>query len=929
MIKHPITLTFALALAASVALTGCDSSSRLSPEEHIQRAKDYESKGELASAVIELKNAVVKNPQNTQARLLLGQLYVEMGDGTAAEKELNTAQKQGLAAASVALPLANALQLQGRHKDVLEKLSALTGLSASGIAEQHVVKGKSYLGLGELQHAEQEFNAALNSQPDSPIAWHGQALLAYVKQQWNEADRWNEKALAQDPNSVRELALKGDIALARNDAKAAEAAYTRAVKLRPDYALYRIGLAIAQINTGKLAEAKTQLDTVLKPFPNNPTANYYRALVAYQLKDFESAKIHSEKALNNPDSQDLRARLLAAGANYAIGQFEAANKHVQLFLASAPSYEPARKLQAAIQLKMGQAVEAATSLEGLTNVSENDLKLLDAIGFAAIKQGKPDVGLEVLQRTVQARPGDPLARFRLGIAHSVKGDYQTGIDDLEKALRLNPNLDAAQAMLALNYLRAGNSDKALEAARHLQQRHPRHPDGFTLAGMALAQKAEFPEAKVSYNKALAIKPGDPNASANLAALLLQEGRRDQARRLLEDVLKKHPAQVRTILKLAELDVQAGQSSVAENRLKGALDNYPTVLPLRLALARLYIARQKPEMALALTEQIKGEQLSDPSVLELQGVAQLQTGRPNLAISSLEKASQLAPNSPSSHYQLALAYEQLNNLARASQELKIANKLAPNFGPTQFAQARLLAKSGKFDAAQALLDQLASAYPKDPSVMELRGDLALVQKRPKEAVVLYKSALTSQESNYLVIRLATAQLQAGDRNGGLGTLRGWVGRYPNDLYTRGALAEALLAAGQAKEARIHLEKIVERQPNNAAAINNLAWAMLQTGAIDEALAHSKQAYKLAPNQPQILDTYGMVLQRKGKTADALDMFNQAWDRAPDDVGISLHFAQALDAAGQPEKARKILNSLLAKKISLAERQQTQALLDKIK
>ena len=929
MTKHPIALAIALAFAASITLSGCDRASRLTPEEHIQQAKDFESKGALTSAVIELKNAVAKDPQNPQARLLLGQIYVELGDGAAAENELDRAQKLGVAQTGVVVPLANALLLQGKYKEALAKLSDVNGLSASGMAELHVVKGKAYLGLGDLKHAEEEFGAALSVLPDSPIAWGGQALIAYYKQQWDEANRWNEKVLANDPKSVKALALKGDIALARGDSKAAEIAYGSAVKLRPDYALYRIGLAIAQINTGKLAEAKAQLDQVLKTFPLDPTANYYRAVIAYQLKDYDSAVTHTETILNEVAPDDLRSRLLAAAANYPLGHLEAAYKHIQIFLAKAPSYEPARKLQAAIQLRMGQVSEAAKSVKGVTEISENDTNLLNAIGLAAIQQGRPDLGVELLQRVTQAHPNDALARGRLGLARADAGEYQTGIEDLEQALRMNPNLDAAQAMLALNYLRIGNPDKALQAARRLQERQPNNPDGYTLAGLAHALKKEYPEAKAAFNKALTIRPGDPNASANLATLALQEGNRDRARQVLEDVLKKHPEHVQTILKLADIDLQAGKPNLAEKRLKEALVKYPTALALRLSLGNLYLAQRKPAMALELTDKIQGEQSNAPGVLELKGIAQLQTGHPDLAVISLKKAINAAPNSPSSHFQLALAYEQLNDLARASQELQAAQKLAPSFGPAKFAQARLLVKSGKLEAAQALLKQLATAYPNDPSVMELRGDLALVQNRPQEAVALYKTALTKRGTNFLNVRLAMSQLRAGDRDGGFGTLRAWLKRYPDDLYTRGALADALLATGQPQLAREQYAKMAERSPNNVAALNNLAWASMQMGAIDEALSYAQRAYKVAPQQPQVLDTYAMILLRKGNPGEAVDKLNKALQHAPGDAGISLHLAQALRAAGQPEKARQVLKGLLAQKTPFPQRQEAQDLLTKLK
>jgi putative PEP-CTERM system TPR-repeat lipoprotein len=926
---RPTALAVALAFSAPFTFSACDSAARLSPEAHIQRAQDYTSKGDLASAVIELKNAIAKNPQAPHARILLGEAYIEMGDAVSAEKELVRAHDLGAQMTDLAAPLANALVLQGKHKEVLEKSIDVKGLDSRNMAELHIAKGRAYLGLGQPEQAEETFGALLAVMPDSPVAWWGQALLAYDKRQWDEADKWNEKILAANPAEVRSLGLKGDIGLARGDAKTAEAAYSSAVKLRPENPLYRVGLAIAQIGNGKFAEAKKHLDSVLKSFPADSTANYYRAVAAYQLKEYDAAKTHAENALNNSAQEDLRIRLLAAAASYGLGQLEAANKHMGLFLAKAPSYDPARMLQAAIQLRMGQVGEAAKSVKGITTISENDAKLLNALGMAAIQQSRPDIGVELFQRTALAHPDDALARGRLGIARSASGEYQSGIEDLEQALRLNPNLDAAQAMLAFNYLRAGEADKALQAARRLQERQPQHPDGFTLAGLAHVLKKEYPAAKAAFSKALTLRPGDPNASGNLAALALQEGNGEQARRLLGDVLKKYPEHVPTILKLAELDLKAGRPSAAEKRLKDALDKHPDMLGLRLALARFYLSQRKPEMALALTEKVKGDQSNDPGVLELKGIAQLQTGQTSPAVSTLEKATKAAPNSPNSHYQLALAYEQLNNLARASEELRIAQKLAPDFAPAKFTQARLLAKGGKLDAAQTLLKQLATGYPNEPSVMELRGDLALVQNRPKEAVVLYKTALAQLESNSLIVRLATAQFRAGDQSEGIGTLSTWLKRYPNDQYTRGILADALLARGQPREAREQYAKLADKDPNNVAVLNNLAWASMQMGAVDEALSYAQRAHKMAPEQPQVLDTLAMVLLRKGNHKEALDKLNKAAERAPGDAGIRLHYAQALIAAGQSEKAQQVLKDLLARKTPFAQRKEAENLLAKLK
>src|SRR4030065_1192158 len=95
MTQHNARLTTLLILALSSPLGGCDATARLTEQEHIQRAKDFEDKGNLKGSIIELKNAIQKNPDSPQARLLLGQVYLKAGFGAEAEKELTRAEKPG------------------------------------------------------------------------------------------------------------------------------------------------------------------------------------------------------------------------------------------------------------------------------------------------------------------------------------------------------------------------------------------------------------------------------------------------------------------------------------------------------------------------------------------------------------------------------------------------------------------------------------------------------------------------------------------------------------------------------------------------------------------------------------------------------------------------------------------------------------------
>ena len=85
------TLLLASLIAAG-GLAGCGKTN-FTDIEHIARAKDFQGKGDLTASVIELKGALKKNPGNAEARWLLRQIYVDLENGAAAEKELERAIK--------------------------------------------------------------------------------------------------------------------------------------------------------------------------------------------------------------------------------------------------------------------------------------------------------------------------------------------------------------------------------------------------------------------------------------------------------------------------------------------------------------------------------------------------------------------------------------------------------------------------------------------------------------------------------------------------------------------------------------------------------------------------------------------------------------------------------------------------------------------
>lgn len=156
-------------------------------------------------------------------------------------------------------------------------------------------------------------------------------------------------------------------------------------------------------------------------------------------------------------------------------------------------------------------------------------------------------------------------------------------------------------------------------------------------GVYLFAQGAYPEAKETFQAALALKPDDPGLLYNLGeccqrqgalqqaeryytdclkhdgnhvpcrfaqvALLLQMGRRAEAERLVQDWLRAEPKNANAVALEGWFLHQAGDLPQAQARLQQALELDPHNQRALLELALLYEALQRPDRALVLYERI--------------------------------------------------------------------------------------------------------------------------------------------------------------------------------------------------------------------------------------------------------------------------------------------------------------------------------------
>jgi len=260
-------------------------SDNLTDAQHVEKAQDYLGEGNLGAANIELKNALLKNKDNTQARMMLGRVYLEAGDAAGAEKELRNASRLGVVDEAVLPLLARSLLEQGKH-DQLQILYLKNAAAREQNASLLATQGLGRLVQGNPDAARELIDEALLLDPHSIDAVVAMAILLTEEGNDEQARKTLDKIFVVEPNHAKSWSVLGDLeSRAKNFAKA-EAAYTKAIDNRVNNLTDYFNRARTRIRLNKDKEAQEDIDVLKSRFPKHAGVNYLQGQVYFHANQF-------------------------------------------------------------------------------------------------------------------------------------------------------------------------------------------------------------------------------------------------------------------------------------------------------------------------------------------------------------------------------------------------------------------------------------------------------------------------------------------------------------------------------------------------------------------------------------------------------------------------------------------------------------------
>ncbi len=364
-----------------------------------------------------------------------------------------------------------------------------------------------------------------------------------------------------------------------------------------------------KISEGKPAEARENLEKIVKSFPDNGMAQLLMGDVYCEIQEWTSASSAYRKAVANLTGADQ------AKAN--AGLAEALTKQAK--------YEGA--------ITAGQAALEA---------NPSSIKALTSVAFSLAKTGKLQEAADMAQKALSLDANSPVANATLGEALLADKKYDDAERAFKKALQIDPESAESHAGMADIYLRQEKYDDSIAAATKALELNDKLTRAYALRGMANNAKGEPGAAYSDLSMAVTINPDDPDAQFAFAQVYLAQGNTGMAGAAFQRALNINPAMTEAYEPLAKILMDRGSYTEATEILKQGTERLPdsALLQYYMGLAMYY--QTQPDAALAAFQ--KASELDPNMAGALAGQGKVLVDKLDVAsaLPLLQKAVELEP-----------------------------------------------------------------------------------------------------------------------------------------------------------------------------------------------------------------------------------------------------------------------------------------------
>ncbi|GAB6054154.1 PEP-CTERM system TPR-repeat protein PrsT [Magnetospira thiophila] len=918
-----VTLCALLAFTASASTTVAPNGGGI-----LQEIEALEAQGDLATALIKLRNAIRDHPDDSDLRLAFGRILLNQGNIPHAETAFTQARDKGYAADEILYWMAKTKLAQGDLLWIAKEAQLQDHFSSDLKARMHALRGQALVGRQMIDEARTEIGAALKLAPDLPDVILAQARLDMATGKQKQGETRIDDLLTRDPHNVDALLIKAALLKQRKDMKGALEIQDRAIALRPNGVSLRLDRATTLLALDRSQEADEEIGLVLANIPEHPLARLLRAQRLSQQKKTKEAWEFLLPVM--PHLQSFTpANLLAAALTLEQDQLQQARTYLDAVLKDEPENAAALRLMAEYHLRSKAFDKAVPLLEKIQAESPDDPMILARLATAYGATGKTAEAAALFEQASALDPENQALKLRLGMAHMAEGDSQAAEDTLIQLSDDPTTGPQAASALAMIHMRKGDWPAALAAAESYQKQMPDSPLPELLMSRIYQAKGDDAAALKHLLAAREIDPAFQQAAFELAARYRKDKQTEKEAAIYEELLRLDPKNVRALLGQITLAATRGENTEALHLAKRASAMAPDSVLVGKIYTDLLIKTGDKKEALAVAERLVAAASKSPEAYVLLSRIHFDMGDLDGGIAALRKTKALTEQAPAVHLKMVEALNKDDKSDAARKLLEETVQIFPDLLP---AWVQLLADEQTktdLEGAIALARKAESILGGGRALAELLvGDLYFRNKDPQAALTHYQEGFKETPSTRLAVRVAQALAVTGTSDQAKDFLGTWLAEHPDDTTARMSLANFLLQEKDEAAAISQYEQVLTHDPKAIIALNNLAYLAGKSDP-QKGLVAARQAWGLMKNNPQpsIADTYGWLLVRVGEVEKGLPLleFAATKDESKDPT-TQFHFASALAQSGQNDRAAEILRPVLEK--TFPEQAEAKALFGKL-
>jgi putative PEP-CTERM system TPR-repeat lipoprotein len=879
-----------------------------------RRADILIEKGDIRAAQVELRNALRGNMRDAALHLRVADLQMKLADPVAADREYKLALTLGADRWVVAPLLADALLAQGLNDEALRRTPA-TGPTPAQAAKNLYLRSVAQLALEDQRAAADTLAALRKVAPDSVEAGLLSARLAAARKDYTQTEADVDLVLQREPGQIDALLMKQQIVADRGDHKAALDYAARAVAASPWSAMARIRHATELMFAGQDDQAQADINAILDVQPRFIEAIYLDGILKARRGQFQDAALELDQLdpVLGKFPQALYYKALVA-AN--LGQPETAMAYARRYNVLVPGDPDGVRLVARSDIAAGASDHAVPILQAAVAGGLRDAQVLDLLGSAQGNLGNTQAAIEAFQQALAAAPGDPVILTHLGLAEMQSGAHGQAFGSLARAAEIPSAPPMAEEALVSAAIADGDLVRARAALDKLRAKVGDSQQVGILAGMIEVRRQDLKAAESAFADTLRRFPASLAAKLDYAKVLLQQGRRLDAMALMAEVLARDPANIGALNSYVPLLVQNRQIDRLVEVLGAAHAANPGQAGFTATLADALTLSGDSAKAVTMQLAVRDKGPLPPLLVAALARAQAAAGQIDEAKANFREVLRMMPNDMADRtaYIDLLLRNKEYDLARS--ELGTGLTLDPHSFRFMSTLVELEAQTKGLDAGLALADTLRADPAHLPFATLLKGDALMRARRYNAAARVFLDEYSAAPAVPPLLRAAAAYAAAGQEDDAARLLQAWLAHEPDTPAALQDLAKLDLRANRLDQARTHLETLLTMLPGDATALNNLA-VTYQLQNDPRARETAQKAY-LQDGGADSADTLGWIMARQGEADAALPLLRQAAAQAPQDAAIQYHLAVALNAAGRPAEAVPVLKALLATRQRFADR-----------